>query len=139
MDESFMTLFYALLDVRARRLYWTAAGHDPAILLRRASGEIEQLGSPALPAGLFEEADYGSSGPVKLESGDVVVIGTDGVWEDRDPEENMYGHERLHEQLAACREESARGIYDAIMASVTEFSAGRAPEDDITLVVLKAL
>jgi sigma-B regulation protein RsbU (phosphoserine phosphatase) len=138
-DESFMTLFYALVDIPQRMLYWTAAGHDPAILLRRAGGEIEHLGSPALPAGLFEEADYTRSGPVKLESGDILVIGTDGIWEARNPEENMYGRERLQEELAACREASAEGIYEAIMASVLEFMAGRPPEDDITLVVVKAL
>ncbi|NLW51077.1 MAG: SpoIIE family protein phosphatase [Candidatus Brocadiaceae bacterium] len=139
MAESFMTLFYALVDIPERTLHWTTAGHDPAILIRRAGGRTEQLGSPALPAGLFEEADYTSSGPVRMESGDVMIIGTDGIWEARDPEDNLYGHERLHATLAACREASAEGIFEAIMESVTEFSAGRPAEDDITLVVLKAL
>jgi len=138
-DESFMTLFYVIVDVPQRLLYCTAAGHDPALLIRRADGRIEKLGSPSLPAGLFDEADYRSSDPVKLESGDVVVIGTDGVWEARDPEDNMYGRERLQAELGACLEASAQGIYDAIIASVLEFSSGRAAEDDITLVVVKAL
>lgn len=87
----------------------------------------------------MEEADYQSDGPVILERGDVVVIGTDGIWEARDPEDQMYGHQRLEEELMACREASAEGIYETIMASVFTFCAGRAPEDDVTLVVLKAL
>ncbi len=138
-DESFMTLFYALLDGAKRQLHWTAAGHDPALLVRRSDGEIERLGAAGLPAGLMEEADYQSDGPVILERGDVVVIGTDGIWEARDPEDQMYGHQRLEEELMACREASAEGIYETIMASVFTFCAGRAPEDDVTLVVLKAL
>lgn len=138
-DESFMTVFYALLDGASRRLHWTTAGHDPALLVRRVDGEIEHLGSPALPAGLFEEADYGSSGPITLESGDVVVIGTDGIWEARNPGDRLYGHERLIDELSACREASAEDIYETIVGSVLAFCAGRPAEDDITLVVMKAV
>ncbi len=87
----------------------------------------------------MEEADYESDGPVTLERGDVVVIGTDGIWEARDPEDRMYGHKRLEQELMACREASAEEIYEAIIASVITFCAGRPPKDDVTLVVLKAL
>ncbi|MFO8007400.1 MAG: SpoIIE family protein phosphatase [Candidatus Brocadiia bacterium] len=138
-DENFMTVFYALLDSTQRLLYWTSAGHDPALLIRRASGTIERLGTPALPAGIFEGADYGSSGPVELASGDAVVIGTDGIWEARNSEGDMYGHQRLDGQLAACREASAARIYETVITSLLTFCAGRPLEDDVTLVVVKAL
>jgi sigma-B regulation protein RsbU (phosphoserine phosphatase) len=138
-DESFMTVFYALLDSRERLVHWTAAGHDPALLIRRATGEIELLGMPSLPAGLFANAEYDSGGPVQLGSGDVVVIGTDGIWEARNPAGEMYGRDRLKRELAACRETTAEGIHNAVMASVLKFCAGRDVEDDITLVVIKAL
>ncbi len=138
-EGQFMTLFYGILDSQDRSLRWTSAGHDPAFWLRRRSGQIEQLPNTGIPLGVIEEATFAQAGPVPLESGDVVVIGTDGIWEARNAANEMFGKPRLCELLSDRAESSARDIHNAVVSAVNDFRAAGPQEDDITLVVIKAL
>jgi sigma-B regulation protein RsbU (phosphoserine phosphatase) len=68
---------------------------------------------------------------------EVLVIGTDGIWESLDPQGRMYGKQRLeallrnHAHLPACR------IVEAVMADLESFRQGAGSIDDATLVVVK--
>ncbi len=59
--------------------------------------------------------------------------------EDEQPEENMFGEERLYELLAGTIGQSALDIRDTILSEITEFSAGMPQSDDITVVVFRRL
>jgi sigma-B regulation protein RsbU (phosphoserine phosphatase) len=76
---------------------------------------------------------------VTLEAGDVVIIGTDGIWEAANGDDEMFGKQRLCDLLLDCAEMPARGIYDAVVRAVEEFRGGAPQKDDLTLVVIKAL
>ena len=136
----FMTLFYGVLDGPRRSLRWISGGHDPAILLRRRRGTFEELSEGGgVPLGLIREAVYEPGGPVTLERGDLVMVETDGIWEARRGDGEPFGKERLRAVLAAQADASAAAICEAVVADVHDFRAGRAQDDDITLVVVKVL
>jgi len=138
-DARFMTLFYGVIDARARTLQWTSGGHDPALWLRRHSGQIEELPNTGIPLGVIAEATYGSEGPLHLDAGDVIIIGTDGIWESANAGGELYGKDRMREVLTALAERSAQDIYAAIVESARAFRAAEPQKDDVTLVVIKCL
>ena len=138
-DERFMTLFYAVLDAEDRSLRWVSGGHDPALWVRRSSGSIEELPTTGIPLGVLEQADFPQAGPVTLESGDLIVIGTDGIWEAHNEAGEMFGKQRLRDMLAANADRPAADIHAAVVQAVHGFRKPGPQEDDITLVVIKAL
>jgi sigma-B regulation protein RsbU (phosphoserine phosphatase) len=138
-DAWFMTLFYGVLHAEQRSLCWTSAGHDPAMWLRRSSGQIEELPNTGIPLGIIAEADFRCDGPVRLQSGDIVLIGTDGIWEARSPNGEMFGKQRLREVLAGACDRAAGEIHAAVVDAVGEFRASVPQADDITLVVVKTM
>ncbi len=138
-EGRFMTLFYGVLDAAARSLSWTSGGHDPALWLRRRDGAFEELPNTGVPLGILDEATHTQAGPITLDSGDIVAIGTDGIWEAHNAAGEMFGKARLRDVLSACAERPAQQIYDAVVDAVNQFRGTEPQEDDITLVIIKTL
>jgi serine phosphatase RsbU (regulator of sigma subunit) len=133
----FMTLFYAELDPQAQTVRWVRAGHDPAILYDPASGRFEELGGPGgLPLGVFADAAYEESRR-PLASGQVMAIGTDGIWEACNPEGRMFGKPKLQALLRAHHSRPAGDILSAVLEALQQFIFPREIQDDATLVIVK--
>jgi sigma-B regulation protein RsbU (phosphoserine phosphatase) len=129
----FVTLVWGVWD--GRRLTYCNAGH-PAPRLVRAGGAVESLeaGGPLL--GVIADATY-EAATVTLETGDSVVLYTDGLTEARRGEEE-YGDTRFDATLTEHRAGSAQQILDAACDAAWEFSGGP-PIDDLTVLVLRAI
>ncbi len=138
-EAQFMTLFYAVLDAEARSLVWTSGGHDPALWLKDSSGDIDELPNTGIPLGILDDAEYSQAGPIELDPSDIVLVGTDGIWEARNTDGEMFGKDRLRQILIDSASCSAKEIHDTIVHAVHEFRQTRPQEDDVTLVVIKAL
>lgn len=135
----FMTLFYGILDDSDRSLIWTSAGHDPALWYRFETRQIEEQPNTGLPLGVIDAAEFSQMGPVTIESGDVLLIGTDGIWEAQNPAGELFGKERLCEIIRARHGGSAEQIRTAVIDAVTDYRADSPQLDDITLVVIKSV
>ncbi|ALC16641.1 serine phosphatase RsbU, regulator of sigma subunit [Desulfuromonas soudanensis] len=138
-DERFMTLFYGVLDARDRSLRWCSAGHGPVFLFRSQSGAVEELETTGIPLGIMPAGGWEGTGPIVLESGDILLVGTDGLWEARDLAGVAFGTERLHTTILSRRQEAAAEIYAAAMEAVRVFRGAGRQEDDVTLVVVKVV
>ena len=134
-SNRFITFFFCVLDPATGELAFANAGHNPPVVMR-ASGESEMLegGGPVL--GILPIAPYGEM-RMQLGTGDLLAIYSDGVTEANNPNYDEFGEERLTEVLRQHREEPAVAIVNAVMKAVTEFAAGAAQADDITLVIAK--
>jgi sigma-B regulation protein RsbU (phosphoserine phosphatase) len=132
----YVTLFYAVLDVQARRMIYVNAGHLPPVVLR-ASGEVDLLRSGGFPLGFFEAPRYFEQF-AQFSSGDLVCLYTDGITETSNVKDEDYGRPRLIEALRRNRHRSAAEIADAVLADVRRFGE-RAPLDDATVLILKAI
>ncbi len=137
-EDKFVTLFCGILDDEDCSLTWASGGHDSAIWRHAETGAIEELANTGMLMGIFEEALFEQTGPLELGRGDVVVIGTDGIWEARDASGSFFGKERLYEILHETHG-TAREICDTIVAAVSAFCGSGPREDDITVVVLRTL
>jgi serine phosphatase RsbU (regulator of sigma subunit) len=133
----FMTLFYAEIDRDTKSLRYVRAGHDPAMVFDRVAGGFSELnGRGGLPLGVFGEAVY-EEYRHELREGEIIVIGTDGVFESADRKGCMFGKRRLQEVVAACAERPAAEIVDKALEDLKRFVHPLAMRDDSTLVVVK--
>jgi sigma-B regulation protein RsbU (phosphoserine phosphatase) len=134
---SFMTLFFMLADRVNRKINWVRAGHDPAIIYDNASDLFSELRGSGIALGVdetlvFHEYEYGG-----WADGQIIVIGTDGIWEAENDHGEMFGKDRLRELMRECRAHSAQEILQTITEALTEFRRTAPQQDDITLVVVK--
>ncbi|MYL84014.1 SpoIIE family protein phosphatase [Desulfovibrio aerotolerans] len=139
----FITLYFLRLErgglADNGRLLWSRAGHDPAMIYDPATDRFEELLGPGLPLGVLPDYVYEEQSCPGLTPGQVLLLGTDGIWEARNPADEMYGKDRFREVVRAHATLPAEAIVAAVHADVAAFQANSPRDDDITLVVLKAL
>jgi len=134
----FMSMFYCEIDGNRRHICWTRAGHDPALIYTPGSETIEELAGPGfpLPLGVMETAVY-EERQREVRPGQVIVIGTDGIWEARSPQGEYFGKNRLMALVKELANESATVMACSIIEVLDTFRHPQPPEDDATLVVIK--
>ena len=136
---SFMSMFYMTIDRAKKSLTWVRAGHDPAIFCDPAETAIQELKGEGLPLGIEGTWQYQENVKQDLAAGQVIVLGTDGIWEARNPAGKMYGKQPLYDLIQQHAQCDAHTILDTIIDSLTEFQDTAASQDDITLIVVKIL
>jgi len=131
--RAFMTLFYGLLDPLSGELNFVCAGH-PFPLLRKAGGEIQELGTGTLPLGLRRSIDLQAQSAV-LENGDLLVLFTDGLPESvNGPDGDAFGFQKIKQLLATVG--SPDRVHDRILLAFDEHIGHEPLTDDLTLVVI---
>jgi len=135
----FMTLFYASLDTGRKELRWVRAGHDPAFLYNPAAASFKELGGRGMAIGVDSRYSYREGGTITLSADQILLIGTDGLWETRDEAGEMFGKDRLEAVLRENAKASADRILESIIQCVQKFCGAAKQEDDITLAVIKVV
>jgi phosphoserine phosphatase RsbU/P len=133
----FMTMYLAALDARAGTMRWASAGHDPALVYDATGDQFREDTGGDLPLGVVPDTDYSELKAAPLAVGQILMIGTDGVWEMMNPAGEAYGKDRLRETIRAAAKGSARDVVATILDSLKEFRKDRRPTDDVTFVVIK--
>ena len=133
---NFMTFFYCELTERETEIRWVRAGHDPALVYDPATDAFDELKGQGLALGLDDTFEYDSFHR-RIEPGQVIMIGTDGIWEMHNKAGEMFGKEALMEIIRNNQTVSARQIVDTVTEALERFRGDEAPEDDITMVVIK--
>jgi phosphoserine phosphatase RsbU/P len=134
---AFMTLFYLVVDSRRQSLTWVRAGHDPAIVYDPATDRIEMLSGRGAALGLSPGLGFEENEKLGVRPGQVVFVGTDGIWETMDPEGRLFGRERLHDILRRHHALAARQMVELVARELEEFRRPLRAADDITMVVVK--
>jgi phosphoserine phosphatase RsbU/P len=135
--NQFVTAFYGVLDSTNKTLAYTNAGHNPPLLLD-ADGKARFIERGGLPLGMFRDARYYEY-YLPVESGQTLVIYTDGVTEAADGKGEEYGRERLESAVRSGHHLPARELIDFIYTDVLTWTGGRGSGDDVTFIVIKAL
>ena len=126
-----------LLDDKEMTLRWSSAGHEPAFWLHSGSTKIEELPNTGYPLGIIEKEKYEQGGPVKLKKDDILVVGTDGIWEAQNDKGKFFGKKRFLEIIRESSELTAEDICSSVIENVTQFIQPASFTDDITLIVIK--
>ncbi|HKZ52371.1 MAG TPA: SpoIIE family protein phosphatase [Candidatus Acidoferrales bacterium] len=132
--ERYATLFVGVLDPSGR-LEYINAGHPSPLLVQ--AGKVEApFPAGCLPLGLVPEAEFNTSS-VTLAPGDTLVLYTDGITEATNPEEAMFGADRLREVVAQNANAPVKELQASILAEVDDFSRDAYQADDITLLIVR--
>ena len=130
--RAFMTLFCGVLEPATGRLRFVCAGH-PFPLLRRADGQIQELGVGSFPLGIRFDLEFEAL-EAHIEPGDTLLLYTDGVVETLGPSGETFGYERLSVALEPGG--SGRAIHDRLLDQVEAFRSDEPVLDDLSLVVI---
>ena len=133
----FMTLFYLTIDPQKKRLDWVRAGHDPALIYDPILDEFDELKGSGVALGVNEGFDYEENHRSGLANGQIIAVGTDGIWEALNREGEMFGKERLRKVIRSNARAGAGDILSAVYDELNQFTLGQKSEDDITLVIIK--
>lgn len=131
----FASLFFGVFDFARGRLEYTNAGHDYPFKMC-ALGTTRELveGGPVL--GLLESARY-ESGSVCFDAHDLFIFYSDGLTDRTDLGGQAFGSPRLIQSASRHRASPSRILLYALLGEVQDWSAGRPPEDDLTLAVAR--
>ncbi|HZW08828.1 MAG TPA: SpoIIE family protein phosphatase [Phycisphaerales bacterium] len=133
----FMTLMLLSLERGSGMARWVGAGHDPVIVYDPARDAFSELAGEDIPLGVEAGWRFRECEARVLESGLVLVLGTDGVWEAMNAAGELFGKERLRTCIRDHAAGSARAIADAVLREIAAFLGPEAPGDDVTMVVIK--
>lgn len=135
----FMTMHLSVVNSQQGTFRWVSAGHDPALLFDPDQGSFVELGGPGLPLGLRADATYHEESYDGLKPGQILMIGTDGVWEMPNASGEQFGKQRLQQTIQASATRSAREIVEAVLDAMRRFRGNFRQVDDVTLMIVKIL
>lgn len=132
--KSFVTAFYGIYDPQTRELRYAGAGHDMPLILRSTSCDVlTPEPTSNMPLGVRAEEVY-EARDYQLETGDFLILFTDGLFEARNHDDELYGMERFTEAVRRCGD-TPQGIIDAMLQDLAKFACNHQPHDDQTILI----
>jgi len=134
-SSRFATMFSFTLNSDGYGRY-ISAGHNPAYLFRAATREIEELTSNNMIVGAFQFVTY-EAAPLNLNPGDVLLAYSDGLTEAENLQGEMLGEEAVKNIILAEAASGSQQLEQKLLSTIQNFTAGRSPTDDITLILVE--
>jgi sigma-B regulation protein RsbU (phosphoserine phosphatase) len=131
---SFASLLYGLLNADERTFRYVNAGHPAGLIVRR-DGAIERLEAGGILLGVEPSADY-ETGLARFETGDLMLLYSDGVTDVLNEADEEFGLPRLETLLGGLRNLPAKSVLDTVVSAVETFVGGSLP-DDLTLLAAR--
>jgi sigma-B regulation protein RsbU (phosphoserine phosphatase) len=135
----FVTLFYTEISPIGKTLRWVRAGHDPAIFYDPNRDKFEELRGEGIALGIDPDFKFQENIIESVSEGQILLVGTDGLWEAQNQKGEMFGKQRLKALVRQHSESSSDAILKAIINSIKKFQDSVTQEDDITLLVIKII
>jgi serine phosphatase RsbU (regulator of sigma subunit) len=138
--KSFITAIYFRINAVEQQLEFSRAGHVPALLYKQRSKEVESLEDRGMGLGILRNPDYDKfvgKKTLPYESGDVLLLHTDGIIEAKNKNQELFGLDRLKKSLTRFAHKKPTEIKEGIIQDLSDFLEGYSLDDDYTLVILK--
>lgn len=137
--NQFVTLLLVRIDPATGAVEYASAGHTTGYVVGVDPARGSELRSTGRPLGLFPRGAYHSRTLAPMESGDTLLLVTDGLAEARSPDDQEFGTERLLGLVRRHFHESPDALIAALCGEVRRFAGGQAPQDDVTGLVCRRL
>ena len=132
----FVTVFYGIYNLATGHLVYCCAGH-PAPFVRRTGGKVEPLEqTDGMAVGIFDELGLTRAETV-LQKDEILLAFTDGLDEGINPDEEMFGMERIASWLDQAQVNGAPDMIDDLVDTHRRFTGEAEQFDDLTLLLLR--
>jgi serine phosphatase RsbU (regulator of sigma subunit) len=131
----FLTAFVGWLDTATGVLRWASAGHEPPIVVRRASRRMSRLRAAGSLLGLFDPLPLRDRSIV-LAPGDALIAHTDGVTDSRDEQGAFFGESRYMDLVRRHAASGSASLVGAVESAVDAFQGDAPQADDVTLLAI---
>jgi len=135
--ENFVTAAYLYVNIDKKTIRYAGAGHPPVVRYLGSNSKADTVVENGIVLGMVDEATYEAL-ELPLESGDRYVLYTDGIVEAADPNEELYGTQRLMRFVEEKHLLNTQQTADAILKEITAWTgpeATRVQQDDMTLLL----
>ncbi|HAH23307.1 MAG TPA: hypothetical protein DCL77_06050 [Prolixibacteraceae bacterium] len=137
-NQYFLTLFIGILNVSTGVMDYCNAAHNFPYLLH-TDGTMQTLSkSHGIPLGIYKNKTYKSNN-IQLQTGDLILLYTDGVINSRNPEGTHYGIEKLKRNIQRMNNINSKEVVTLLMQSIVTYEGESHQSDDISLVALRYL
>jgi sigma-B regulation protein RsbU (phosphoserine phosphatase) len=133
--NKFATLFYGIIDSSKNELSYCNGGHNNPFFFSH-DNKLTTLDKGGLIVGIMPSVIY-EEDTIPFNSGDLLVIFSDGITEAMNNTEEEFGEQRLIDVILQNKNEPAKDLIEIIIKKVQEFSGIQSQMDDITLVIIK--
>lgn len=130
----FITLFYAIIDVKDKTITYCSCGHEPTALIR--DGKVIDLEKGGLVLGVDKQAKY-DFGTVELREGDCLLFYTDGLIDAANFDGEFWGRERMLETAKKFADCSAEQLAKNILGYRRRFVGLASQYDDTSIIIVK--
>ena len=138
-EDMFISLAYVVIDRRSNELRLVRAGHDAPLVYRAADKSVTRVNPPGMAVGIDSGGAFNrvtNDFSLVLESGDCLVLYTDGVTEAQDRNGDEFGLEAMIRSVQASASDGAASIVQRVTSDVKAFIGDQPPHDDITLITI---
>ena len=133
----YVTAFAAIIDIESLEMRYCSAGH-PNQLIVKADGSSIELATMGFLLGMMEGMDYEEKSLV-LDSGDTIVLFTDGVFESPDTEGRLFGREGILRSVSSRLGSGAAELSDGLLSDLLSWSEGTEASDDVTILITQVI
>jgi len=136
-DDRFITAFVGILDPVEHRVRFHSGGQGPILHYVAARDTFVRHGPTSFPLGAMPLAALPAPTELALAPGDLLLVLSDGFYEQTDAEETCFGEERVGAIVRDLRTATSATLIDALLRGIDAFAAGAGQQDDMTAVVVR--
>jgi serine phosphatase RsbU (regulator of sigma subunit) len=137
---SFISATYFIVDTRSKKVHYSRAGHCPLLYYHSGNDKAEYFKDKGIALGMVRNRSYSNfiqANEFKYNSGDIMVLYTDGVTEAKNGKGEEFGYDRLAEVLVEVKAMEPRQIQEHLIKRLYEFSGTSNINDDYTTMIVK--
>lgn len=136
-DDRFITAFIGVLDTARHTLHYVCAGQGPVLHWHAASRTFESCAPTTFPLGAMADDAPPEVAHLQLKPGDMLVLLSDGIYEQPAGDGSLFGEERVQAIVAAHGQASMSALAERLLGDVQAFAGSEPQADDVTLVLLR--
>lgn len=136
MDMHLLTMCMTVMKINQNKMIMSTAGMPPTLIFRNHNKQLEEITLKGMPLGAVESFPYAIK-ETELNTGDTLLMMSDGFPELFNNEKELYGYERVQNDFHKVAEKSPEQIIERLKANAFEWSGNSEPDDDVTFVVIK--
>lgn len=132
----YLTCFFLTVDLDEMMLTYSCAGHNPPFLFRPRTGEVIMLDAEGFGLGMFSSVTFEEK-RMPVESGDKIILYTDGVVDSRNDKGSMFGQERLIQRVRENPSANSYRLTHFLVEEIEEFAGDTPRQDDLTILIIE--